>query len=313
METKLIGNKIAEARKKATISQAQLAERLFISPQAAGKWERGESMPDIITLIRLAKILGVDLNYFSEDFKLGTNEKALTMTSGIDDMDQSVQDNDNLLRSIDQQVLVNFSGSNLPDSDFAGVTTQKGKFDGSSLRGSYFSGADLTGSSFKGSDVREANFNVANLTDCNFYALDLSGATFHQSILVRTNFSAAGLDGVKIVDVKLIDVKLSVTDLRKAVFENCIFDGVNFDKSDLRGMSLDGQTFIGSKFDNSALKGVSFRGATLKNVSFRATYALTNRFYRAIKTICFDGSMIDKLTFATLKGLGADLSKVTSI
>jgi transcriptional regulator with XRE-family HTH domain len=49
LNTKKIGNKIAEARKKINISQAQLAQRLFISPQAVGKWERGESMPDITT------------------------------------------------------------------------------------------------------------------------------------------------------------------------------------------------------------------------------------------------------------------------
>jgi len=66
LNTKMIGNKIAEARKKINISQAQLAQRLFISSQAVGKWERGESMPDIITLNRLAEILVVDLNYFSE-------------------------------------------------------------------------------------------------------------------------------------------------------------------------------------------------------------------------------------------------------
>ena len=63
METKMIGSKIAEARKKINISQAKLAQRLFISSQAVGKWERGESMPDIITLNRLAEILGVDLFY----------------------------------------------------------------------------------------------------------------------------------------------------------------------------------------------------------------------------------------------------------
>jgi DNA-binding transcriptional regulator YiaG len=49
METKMIGIKITEARKKTNISQAKLAERLFISAQAVGKWERGESLPDIIT------------------------------------------------------------------------------------------------------------------------------------------------------------------------------------------------------------------------------------------------------------------------
>lgn len=65
VNSKMIGNKIAEARKRAGLSQAQLAGHLFISPQAVGKWERGESLPDIITIVRLAEILGVDLNYFS--------------------------------------------------------------------------------------------------------------------------------------------------------------------------------------------------------------------------------------------------------
>src|SRR4030066_2106731 len=76
LTTLMIGNKIAEARKKINISQAQLAERLFISSQAVGKWERGETMPDIITFNRLAEILGVDLNYFSESFQSAATEIA---------------------------------------------------------------------------------------------------------------------------------------------------------------------------------------------------------------------------------------------
>ena len=69
VNSKSIGNKIVEARKKINLSQAELAQQISISPQAVGKWERGESMPDISTLNRLAKIFGVDLNYFSESFQ----------------------------------------------------------------------------------------------------------------------------------------------------------------------------------------------------------------------------------------------------
>ena len=76
LNTEKIGNKIAEARKRINISQAQLAERLFISSQAVGKWERGESMPDITTFNRLAEILGVDLNYFSDNFQSVSIEKS---------------------------------------------------------------------------------------------------------------------------------------------------------------------------------------------------------------------------------------------
>ncbi|MBK7245158.1 MAG: helix-turn-helix transcriptional regulator [Saprospiraceae bacterium] len=66
--SKSIGNKMTEARKKANLSQAELTQQISISSQAVGKWERGESLPDITTLNRVAEILGVDLNYFSERF-----------------------------------------------------------------------------------------------------------------------------------------------------------------------------------------------------------------------------------------------------
>lgn len=69
LNSKSIGNKIAEARKKINLSQNELAQQVSISPQAVGKWERGESMPDITTLNRLAEIFGVDLNYFSDSFQ----------------------------------------------------------------------------------------------------------------------------------------------------------------------------------------------------------------------------------------------------
>src|SRR5512133_2261111 len=120
METKMIGNKIAEARKKTDISQAQLAERLFITPQAVGKWERGESMPDIITLNRLAGILGVDLNYFSENSDSGIRETD-TRRSGISDIDQTVQDDNNFSSSSERQVKINLNAIDLQKSDFAGV------------------------------------------------------------------------------------------------------------------------------------------------------------------------------------------------
>ena len=37
--------------------------------------------------------------------------------------------------------------------------------------------------------------------------------------------------------------------------------------------------------------------------------SLTKKYYRAIKTICFDGAMMDKLTYAALKGLGVRFIK----
>ncbi|MBP1991205.1 pentapeptide repeat-containing protein [Paenibacillus eucommiae] len=242
------------------------------------------------------------------------DETAFNLTiESIGDIEETILEVANLSRSLERQVLTNFSASNLPKSDFAGVIAHKGQFNSSALRGSDFAGADLTGSSFKGSDVNEANFDGANLTDCSLSAITLANASFNHSILVRTNFSKSWLPGAKFTGVKLTDVTLTMTDLRKTIFENCSFIGVNFESSDLSGLCLDGQTFIGVKFDKSALNEVSFRGATLKNVSFLSGITLSKKFYRAIKTICFDGAMMDKLTFAALKGMEANLSKVTVI
>jgi len=304
MDAKMIGNKIAGARKKINMSQAGLAGHVFVSPQAVGKWERGESMPDIITLNQLARILDVDLNYFSEN---------LSSPNAIGEIEQTISEVKSLTDLHQPQLLTNFSGNDLAKTDFAGVIAHKLKFNGSNLRGSDFTGADLTGSSFLGSDARETSFQAANLTDCSLSATDLTGANFDQAILSRTKFYALGLDGAKISNTKLTEVKLSKTDLRKTVFENCVFDGVDFDYSDLRGVSLDGQTFTGVLFHNAALNETTFKGATLKNVSFRSTFALTNKYYKAIKTICFEGATMDKLTYASLKGLGADLSKVNLV
>ena len=232
----------------------------------------------------------------------------LTIES-IGDIEQTVQEVASLSRSLERKLVINFSGSNLAKSDFAGVIAQQGQFKGSALRGTDFSGADLTGSSFHASDLREANFERANLTDCAFSATDLADANFREAILVRTTFSASGLDGAKFIGVKLTDVKFSKNDLRKATFEGCAFLGVDFHYSDLSGQRLDGQTFIGVKFDLPALKDASFQGATLRNVSFRPVGIWSMK--RAIQSIHFDGALMDKLTYAGLKGIGADLSNVT--
>ena len=242
------------------------------------------------------------------------DETAFEMTiESIGDIEQTVQEVAGLSRSLERQLLINFSAGSLEKSDFAGVSARKGKFEASALRGSDFSGADLTGSSFKASDVREANFNGTNLTDCTLYASDLTGSSFDKTILVRTEFNVSDLTRAKFSAGKLIDVQLIQTDLRYTVFENCIFSGVDFKQCDLRGLCLDGQTFIGVKFGDAALNEVTFKGATLKNVSFSPPWSLTNKYYRAIKTIKFEGASMDKLSYNSLKGMGADLSKVTVI
>ena len=54
-----LGAAIARLRKQAGLTQAELAERLGYSDKAVSKWERGDSLPDALTLRRLVQLFGV--------------------------------------------------------------------------------------------------------------------------------------------------------------------------------------------------------------------------------------------------------------
>ena len=57
-----IGRFIAECRKKANLTQMQLAEKLGITDKAVSKWERGVAMPDTSIMLALCDILGISVN-----------------------------------------------------------------------------------------------------------------------------------------------------------------------------------------------------------------------------------------------------------
>ena len=57
-----IGRFIAERRKDAGLTQAQLAERLNITDRAISKWETGRSLPDSALMLDLCDILGITVN-----------------------------------------------------------------------------------------------------------------------------------------------------------------------------------------------------------------------------------------------------------
>ncbi len=62
-----IGGNIAAYRKKTGLTQAGLAEKLNYSDKAISKWERGESVPDVLTMMQLAQLFDVNVNVLLED------------------------------------------------------------------------------------------------------------------------------------------------------------------------------------------------------------------------------------------------------
>ena len=59
METKDI---ITELRKKAGLSQEDLARKVFVTRQAVSRWENGETVPNTDTLKLLSKVFDVSIN-----------------------------------------------------------------------------------------------------------------------------------------------------------------------------------------------------------------------------------------------------------
>ena len=57
-----IGSNIAAYRKRLGWTQAELAEKLNYSDKAVSNWERGESVPDVLTMADMAGKLGTTVN-----------------------------------------------------------------------------------------------------------------------------------------------------------------------------------------------------------------------------------------------------------
>ena len=81
-----IGANIAMQRKRVGLTQAGLAEKLNYSDKAISKWERGESMPDVLTLMQLAQLFDISVGALLEDPNQlpgnpGKLEKAMTQVS----------------------------------------------------------------------------------------------------------------------------------------------------------------------------------------------------------------------------------------
>ena len=81
-----IGSNISAYRKRCGLTQAGLAEKLNYTDKAVSKWERGESIPDVLTLMQLAELFEIDVSELLTDPNElpgdpGKLEKAMTQVS----------------------------------------------------------------------------------------------------------------------------------------------------------------------------------------------------------------------------------------
>jgi transcriptional regulator with XRE-family HTH domain len=296
METKMIGNKIAEVRKKINISQAQLAQRLFISPQAVGKWERGESMPDIITLNRLAKIVGVDLNYFSDDFQSAVNEFA----SHESLVNQSVELPSGMQK---KKLRWDMSLGNWVGADFSGLKNLQEKFSSSNMKSCKFVGSDMSGLLLKSNNVDSCDFSGSDISNSQVQTSSLFNNLFKDCSLKEAEFSGSSIKRCDFSGTDLTGVSFKSSAFLKNTMMKTILKHTSFNATQIADIVFDG-TLEDCYFEHSDFTRVTFRNSTLINTFFKC---------RSLKKIKFINCKTDRMTYEFLKNGKADLSGITLI
>ena len=80
---KNIAKNISELRKASGLTQAQLAEKLSYSDKSVSKWERGDGVPDVVVMQKMAELFGVTLNDFISENTLKLPRKKPYLTHRI--------------------------------------------------------------------------------------------------------------------------------------------------------------------------------------------------------------------------------------
>lgn len=299
LNSKSIGNRIAEVRKKNNLSQAELAQQISISPQAVGKWERGESMPDITTLNRIAEILGVDLNYFSDNFHKVEVEKTAYETK----KDSSIETQTPKSK---QKFDWNWdmSQGNWVDADFSGLKNLKEKFSSSNMKNCKFMNSDLSGlilgknnielCDFSGSDIRNSKIQSSNLLNNQFTKCSFIDAELFKSNIEKCNFSESDFSGAEILE----------SNLESNAVNNVVWKFTKFLKNNISNITFTGM-FENCHFEHCAFYGVKFENATILNTFFK----YNDRF----KKVQFVNCKVDSITYAFLKNNQANLTGITII
>lgn len=322
MEIKMIGSKIAVARKKINISQAQLAERLFVSAQAVGKWERGESMPDISTFNRLAEILGVDLNYFSENFKSAAAE-----TVPVKQADE--------LQSVEQKKKISWdmSRGNWADADFSGLKNLHEKFSSSNMLRCKFNGSDLSGLLLKTNNVDSCDFSGSNISNSHIQNSNLLNNLFKESSLKGSDFSESNIDRCDFSNANFSETKFSKSYIYGCHFSGADFTGMVIKSGGFTGMEKSRDvtkntivnvvwnrtsfidTQIADLVFNGKLEDCYFENCKFTRVSFQEA-TLINTFFKNnknLKRIRFIDCVADRMTYEFLKQGNADLTGITML
>ncbi len=290
----MIGNKISEARKEKNLSQAQLAQQLSVSSQAVGKWERGESMPDIITFNRLAEILDVDLNYFSDSFQSAITKRA-SAEAFVEQSTESLSDRQ------EKKLGWDMSCGNWVDADFSGLKNLHEKFSFSNMQRCLFISSEMSGLLLKSNNVDSCNFSSSDISNSRIQTSNIVNSLFKSCSLRETEFSSSHIKGCDFSGTNFTGAVIKSSALLKNTMAGAVWNRTSFYTTQFADIVFDG-TFKECAFENCKFSRVTFQNATLINTFFKN---------KSLKQIRFIDCQADKMTYSFLKNGKADLSGIT--
>jgi uncharacterized protein YjbI with pentapeptide repeats len=297
LTSKYIGDKIAEARKKLNLSQLELAQKVSISPQAVGKWERGESMPDITMLNKLTAIFNVDLNYFSESKQ--TIETPILIKEQTE-IPAAETKGHQPKKKFDWNW--DMSGGNWVDADFSGLKDLKDKFSSSNIKNCKFINSDLSGLTLKGNEILTCDFSFSDMRNSKIQASEISKSSFKDCSLIDVEINQSEINNCNFDKANLSGAEFLNSNFEKNTISNAIFKHTSFKNIGLSNLIFEGN-MEDCVFENCSFKSVKFQNATILNTFFKH-----NRKFNRVE---FINCKVDKLTYAFLKSNIADLSGVT--
>lgn len=240
VNAKIISERIAIARKDSGITQSDLARKINMSPQNVSKWERGESLPDAVTLKAIADTLNKDITYFYGEDK--DDQEPRANSSSVKDinvkkpratLNNCVGKWKNLDLSHSKMDYYDFKYTRFEDCDFESADFNKNK-----LPYTEFIRCNLSNTNFTECDIFRADFKNCEVIDTVFDCAELDQSDFTECTLKNMNFENMPFNSscraclIENVTFENVDFKSAI--FKKTVFENCIFTNCTFVECDFR-------------------------------------------------------------------------------
>lgn len=269
MAIELIGEKISLARKAMNMSQAELATKLNMSPQMVSKWERGESLPDIIMLKRLSEELNINICYLISD-------------EVSEEQETNITPNANQVKIKTDKALANiYKFGNWNHTDFSNTTIKDKNFSYAQLKRCNFSDCNLEGNNFSYTEFYECDLQRANLKEANLKFIDInktdaSGVNLEGSYLKMSDFkysklNKAQLNNARIYctcfkEVEMIDINLNDTLIEKTTFIGVIFNNITFNNTLFKECKFKKSEFLNCRMDKITYNFLKSCKVNLSNV-----------------------------------------------